>query len=223
MWCYGWVTLVGHFEPPLVVAHGWTRDAFVPGPLTRAMERGSVLFINEANRLVEGTQNVLLPALDEGILHIPKLGTIKAKEGFFVIATQNPESYIGTTILGEALRDRFVWVKLDYQDLENEIEIVRQKIKGHPNAEKIADISTKVTRFTRVHPDVRRGASIRGAIDMAQLLTLANSLSKDVVADIAIMALASKIDLEDGVERSVEQIITEIVEKVFSGEEPDFL
>ena len=58
---------------------------------------------------------------------------------------------------------------------------------------------------------------------MAQLLTLANSLSKDVVADIAIMALASKIDLEDGVERSVEQIITEIVEKVFSGEEPDFL
>src|SRR3990172_7220788 len=34
--------LVGHFEPPLVVKNGWTRDSFVPGPLTQAMEKGSV-------------------------------------------------------------------------------------------------------------------------------------------------------------------------------------
>ena len=69
--------LVGHFEPPLVVEKGWIWDAFVPGPLTLAMKNGSILFINEANRLIEGTQNVLLPSMDEGILILPKLSVLR--------------------------------------------------------------------------------------------------------------------------------------------------
>ncbi|MHA1513092.1 MAG: AAA family ATPase, partial [Candidatus Hodarchaeales archaeon] len=112
--------LVGHFEPPLVVEKGWIWDAFVPGPLTLALKNGSILFINEANRLIEGTQNVLLPTMDEGLLILPKLGVIKAAEGFLVVATQNPESYIGTTVLSEALKDRFVWIKLETQGYEQE-------------------------------------------------------------------------------------------------------
>ena len=115
--------LVGHFEPPLVVEKGWVWDAFVPGPLTLSMKNGSILFINEANRLIEGTQNVLLPSMDEGILILPKLGVIKAGKGFLVVATQNPESYIGTTVLSEALKDRFVWIKLEHQGYEQELDI----------------------------------------------------------------------------------------------------
>jgi MoxR-like ATPase len=215
--------LVGHFEPPLVVEKGWIRESFVSGPLTLAMERGSVLFINEANRLIEGTQNVLLPALDEGIIFIPKLDQVVADQGFFVVATQNPESYIGTTVLSEALKDRFVWVKLEKQPFEEELKIVAGESQQALDSD-IVRIATKIGRATRKHPDFRRGASIRGAIDFAKVLTLVKELSKEIIIDIAIMTLATKIELEDGVERSLEEVITEIVDKVLSVEEEvDFL
>ncbi|MFW9997466.1 MAG: AAA family ATPase [Candidatus Odinarchaeota archaeon] len=215
--------LVGHFEPPLVVEKGWKRESFVPGPLTLAMERGSVLFINEANRLIEGTQNVLLPALDEGLITIPKLDPVTAEDGFFVVATQNPESYIGTTVLSEALKDRFVWVRLKKQTFEEEMTIVASEAK-QPLDSDIVRIATKIGRATRQHPDIRRGASVRGAIDFCRILSLVSKLEKETIIDIAIMTLATKIELEDGVERTVEDVITEICEKVLSAEEEsDFL
>lgn len=216
--------LVGHFEPPLVVEKGWVQDSFVSGPLTQAMERGSVLFINEANRLIEGTQNVLLPALDEGIITIPKLAPVKAKEGFFVVATQNPDSYIGTTVLSEALKDRFVWVRLERQTYEEELSIVNHYIdESNTQKAKIAELSTKIARITREYPDIRRGASIRGAIDFSKILSLLDNITEETVTEIAIMTLATKIELEDGVDKSIEEIITEIVAKVMKGDDDDFL
>ena len=216
--------LVGHFEPPLVVEKGWVQDSFVSGPLTQAMERGSVLFINEANRLIEGTQNVLLPALDEGIITIPKLAPVRAKEGFFVVATQNPDSYIGTTVLSEALKDRFVWVRLERQSYEEELSIVNQSIdEDHPQKERIAELATKITRITREYPDIRRGASIRGAVDFSKILSLIDNLTLETVTEIAIMTIATKIELEDGVDKSIEEIIAEIVTKVMKGDDDDFL
>lgn len=215
--------LVGYFEPPLVVEKGWNWDSFVSGPLTRAMKNGSVLFINEANRLLEGTQNVLLPTLDESILIIPKLGIVNGEKGFFVVATQNPESYIGTTVLSEALRDRFVWIKLEHQDYEDELGIVLGKLDGSENSPQIAEVSAKIARSTRKHPDIRRGASVRGAIDLSAVLVHQTRLELETIIETAIMALATKIELEDGVDRPVEEIITEIVEKTLSGEDSPFL
>ncbi len=79
--------LVGHWEPPLVIEFGYDAEkSFVPGPLVRAMLEGGILFINELNRLPESTQNVLLPAMDEGQIIVPKLGIIKAKPQFYIIA-----------------------------------------------------------------------------------------------------------------------------------------
>ena len=208
--------LVGHFEPPLVVEKGWTKEAFVSGPLTQAMERGSVFFINEANRLVEGTQNVLLPALDEGLITLPQLEPVHAEKGFFVVATQNPDSYIGTTILSEALKDRFVWIRLDRQSFDDELNIVLSStINKDP---KYAEITTKICRATRNNPDIRRGASIRGAIDFVKILEIVGSLNIDTITEIAIMTLATKIELEDGVDKKIEDIITEIITRVMSGE-----
>ena len=215
--------LVGYFEPPLVVEKGWNWDTFMSGPLTLAMKNGSVLFINEANRLLEGTQNVLLPSLDEGLLIIPKLGVVHGESGFFVVATQNPESYIGTTVLSEALRDRFVWVKLEHQNYEDELGIVLSKLEKSPNSTQIAEIATKIGRGTRKHPDIRRGSSVRGAIDLAAVLSHVPRLELDSITETAIMALATKIELEDGVERSIEEVITEIVEKTLAGEDSPFL
>ena len=111
---YTEMKLTGWFDPPSVIAKGYSRETFIPGPLTQAMMKGAFLFINELNRMPEGTQNVLLPAMDEKQIIIPKIGAVKANSGFLIIATQNPEEFVGTGRLSEALKDRFVWIPLNY-------------------------------------------------------------------------------------------------------------
>src|SRR5512137_51139 len=120
--------LSGWFDPPIVLEKGYISEAFVPGPLTSAMREGGVLFMNEMNRMPEGVQNILLPAMDEGLIEIPKIGTVKAKKGFVVIGTQNPREFVATTSLSEALSDRFELLLLDYQSEDEEVEIVAKSM-----------------------------------------------------------------------------------------------
>ncbi len=210
--------LVGHFDPPMVIEKGYVWEAFVTGALTKAMQDGAILFLNELNRMPEGTQNVLLAAMDEGTIIIPKLGEVKAKDGFFIISAMNPAELVATTPLSEALRDRFVWVRLKYQTEEEEENIV--KVRTGIKDDKIVSLSVKIIRKTRDWADLRRGASIRGAIDLASIIRFMDSNDIESWVDSAIMALATKIELEDGVERQVEEVIKDIVTKVF--EEEDF-
>ena len=208
--------LVGYFDPPLVIAKGYNEDSYKHGPLALAMLNGGCLFINEINRMPENTQNSLLTALDEGILEIPKLTTIKAHKDFFVVATQNPAAHVGVTVLGEALKDRFIWINLTYQLPEEEILIIKQEAElDHTiawSAEKIASISQNIIQATRNSTSIRRGSSIRGAIDMATLIDqYENSNSSSNWVEAAVMSLHNKIELEDGLTQSKKEIITNIV------------
>src|SRR5271154_2494238 len=90
------------------------------------MRQGAILFINELNRMPEAVQNILLPPIDEGLVQIPQLGEVRAKDGFLVIATQNPREFVATSHLSEALMDRMEWVRLDYQSFNEEREIAGQ-------------------------------------------------------------------------------------------------
>ena len=209
--------LVGYFDPPLVIAKGYVEDSYVYGPLASAMINGGCLFINEINRMPESTQNALLTALDEKILDIPKLKTIHAKENFFVIATLNPSAHVGVTVLGEAIKDRFIWTKLDYQKPKEEIEIIKQEINSDGEIDKLATVSQNIIQTTRNNISIRRGSSIRGGIDLAALMTQyeTNDNSNNWV-EAAIMALYNKIDLEDGVSKSKIEIIADIVLSVLN-------
>ncbi|NHJ49195.1 MAG: MoxR family ATPase [Asgard group archaeon] len=204
--------LVGHFDPPVVLEKGYSFDSFVSGPLIRAMQEGAILFANEINRCPESTQNVLLSAMDEGHIVIPKLGEVQAKPGFFIIATQNPVEFIATTPLGEAIKDRFVWIRLDYQTEAEEKQIVKAKVKNAPKD--IIEYSVMIVRETRNSTNLRRGASIRGAIDLASIINKFDERTITTWIDISIMALATKVELEDGIEEKIETVIEEIVRKV---------
>ncbi len=201
--------LVGHFDPPMVIEKGYTWESFVPGPLTTAMMNGSILFLNEINRMPEGTQNVLLVAMDEGVVSIPKLGTVKAKEGFFIIAAMNPQEFVATTPLSEALRDRFAWIRLEYQSEEEEQRIV--KVKTGLDDDEMIRLIVKITRMTRDWPELRRGSSIRGAIDYAAIMQYMDKNDAESWISAGVMALATKVELEDGVEKKVEDVVKEII------------
>jgi len=210
---YSSAKLVGHFDPPMVIEQGYSWDSFVTGPLTKAMKQGAILFLNELNRMPEGTQNVLLAAMDEGIIIIPKLGDVKAKEGFFIISAMNPAELVATTPLSEALRDRFVWIRLQYQPEEEEENIVR--VRTGIKDDKIIKIAVKIVRQTRDWPDLRRGSCIRGAIDLASIIRFLESNDIESWIDGSIMALATKIELEDGVENQIEDVVKDIVQSTF--------
>jgi len=208
--------LVGYFDPPMVMKEGYTWNSFIQGPLTKTMLSGGILLINEINRLLETTQNVLLTAMDEKQIILPKLGPVRAKDGFMIIATQNPSEYVGTTALSEALRDRFVWIWLDYQSEEEEKRIVA-RWSDNKNAEHI-ETAVKISRRTREHPDVRRGASVRGAIDIANIIKNFDPTEENWILA-SVMSLATKIELMDGCGKTAEQVITECVREVLG---PDF-
>lgn len=214
--------LSGWFDPPLVIKGGYTDKSFIPGPLCSAMQEGGLLFINELNRLPEGVQNVLLPAIDERILVVPRLGEIKAKKGFAVIATQNPKEFVATSHLSEAILDRFELVVMDYPELQEELEI----LKSQGVATDLAKSSVELVRATRNHPMIKRGASIRAGLSLALLTAefMARKMSfTDAFLEAALMALPTRIEIEFDQEGETSQkeqmksLITELIKDVASG------
>lgn len=167
--------LIGWYDPAIVMQRGYQEDAFIFGPLAKAMQAGNILFINELNRMPDAVQNALLPALDENQVGAPQYGEINATDGFHIIATQNPKDFVATSHLSEALLDRFELINLDYQSEADEIEIVKKN--SHPMTgdilppilEQIIRTAVTITRETRNDPQFNRGASIRAAISMTGL------------------------------------------------------
>ncbi len=194
--------LSGWFDPPQVLKHGYSARSFVSGPLVEAMRAGGVLFINELNRLPEGVQNILLPAIDERMVIVPRLGEIRASDGFCVIATQNPKEFVATSHLSEAILDRFELVVLDYQTEAEEFEIVSAVTAD----ERMGFAAVKLARLTRSHPRVRRGASVRAAQAIAEIADaiLRNGERSFAEAFLwaALLALPTRIEIERDAESS---------------------
>jgi len=84
---------------------------FLPGPLF-----SQVLLADEINRATPKTQSALLEAMEER--QVTTDGQTRAlPEPFFVIATQNPSTQIGTFALPESQLDRFLLrIELGYPD-----------------------------------------------------------------------------------------------------------
>lgn len=84
---------------------------FVPGPVF-----AQLLLADEINRATPKTQSALLEAMEESQVSIEG-ETRKLPTPFFVIATQNPSSQIGTFALPESQLDRFLMrIELGYPD-----------------------------------------------------------------------------------------------------------
>ena len=205
--------LTGWFDPPVVLAKGYEQAAFILGPLTQAMLESGLLFINELNRMPESVQNVLLPSLDERLLIVPKYGEIAARDGFTVVATQNPREFVATSHLSEALRDRFELVVLDYQTPEEEVRIVRLNLRKDLQAdEKLLRDAMAIVRATREAPQIRRGASVRAAISIVELAT--ELQGPEPLRQAAQIALPTRIELADDVHTPPRQIINDIVDSI---------
>jgi MoxR-like ATPase len=207
--------LVGHFNPSKVMADDYRQEYFEKGPLTRAME-GGILYIEEFNRVPADTANVLITAVEEGELVIPRYGVVKAAPEFRLICAQNPYDDVGTLRISRAIYDRLCRISLGYQGELEEREIVRRKT-GNAD-ERLLRIAVRVARETRRHPEIKQGASVRGAIDMVaiaeQLRRMPGEQEEEVLRAAMLSAMSGKIWLEETTERTAEEILEEILRNV---------
>ncbi len=156
---------------------------FRPGPVFT-----SVLVADELNRTPPRTQSALLQCMAERRVNIDR-ETHELPEPFFVIATQNPETFRGTYPLPESQLDRFLLrVRMGYPDPAREAEIVAQE-DGHRLVESLEPVPDAANRLaaakaqvqqvrvepslvqhmvdlaqrTRAHSEIKLGISTRGA------------------------------------------------------------
>jgi MoxR-like ATPase len=93
---------------------------FHPGPVFT-----NVLLADEINRATPKTQSALLEVMEEAQVTIDAV-THQLPQPFFVIATQNPSSQIGTFALPESQLDRFLMrITLDYPDAASERRLLQ--------------------------------------------------------------------------------------------------
>lgn len=214
--------LIGHFDPARVLAEGYSPDIYVDGPLIEALRDGSLLYVEEINRIPEETLNVLITVMSEGELNVPRLGHVKAAPGFRMVAAMNPFDAVGTARISAAIYDRTCRLLMDYQDAAEEGLIV-----GRAAGEAAADAAwlakvVELVRLTRAHPDLRIGSSVRGAIDTALVAASLGALrgrpagDLSVSFDAALAALSGRVRVREGCGRSSEEIIRELFDRVFA-------
>ena len=105
---------------------------FHPGPIFT-----NVLLADEINRATPKTQSALLEVMEEAQVTIDAV-TYTLPQPFFVIATQNPSSQIGTFALPESQLDRFLMrITINYPDAASE----RKLLQSSGGREQLAKLS----------------------------------------------------------------------------------
>jgi MoxR-like ATPase len=108
---------------------------FHPGPIFT-----NILLADEINRATPKTQSALLEVMEEAQVTIDAV-TYTLPQPFFVIATQNPSSQLGTFALPESQLDRFLMrITLNYPDAISE----RKLLQNNGGREQLAMLSAVI-------------------------------------------------------------------------------
>jgi MoxR-like ATPase len=177
----------------------------------------TIVLADEINRASPKTQSALLEVMEEGHVTIDGVTHVVAAP-FLVIATQNPIEQAGTYRLPEAQLDRFIMkTAIGYPDhaatvriLEGaagpraavldpvvELDVVRDMIAIARTVHidpTLTDYVVRLVDATRSHPDVRLGASVRGALALVRCAkTFAATEGRHYVVPDDIKALAEPV------------------------------
>ncbi len=138
-----------------------------------------VLLIDEVDRADEALEAVLLETLAEWQVSVPEVGTFTTETPPYVILTSN-----NTRDLSAALKRRCLHLFLDYPSAERELEIVRSKKTGLPDA--LASQLIGIVRGLR-DLELRKSPSISETIDWARTLAVlgVTELTASLLSDTA--------------------------------------
>jgi MoxR-like ATPase len=139
-------------------------DYLVERPLLAAIRAGSnaVLLVDELDRADDEFEAFLLEVLSEFAVTIPEIGRIGASAPPAVILTSNR-----TRDLHDALKRRCLYHWIDHPTLEREVEIVRVRAPGVPEALAV-QVARAVGKLREL--DVAKRPGVAETIDWAHAL-----------------------------------------------------
>lgn len=150
---------------------------FVEGILIQSMKEGGLLYLDELNAAEPDVLVRLDEALDDRrqvVLKEDVGQTITAQKDWFVLATINPLSHIGTKELPPQLLSRFpVRIKMDYPPEDVELEIIKHHISiDNNNIEHIKNAIrlAKNLREAAALEEIFYSPSIRESIAFSKLI-----------------------------------------------------
>ena len=150
---------------------------FVEGVLVKSMRNGTLLYLDELNAAEADVLLRLDEALDDRrqlVLKEAEGQIVKAVDDWFVIATINPLSHVGTKELPPQLLSRFpVRMRLDYPPEDIELDIVSRHVTI--DGSKVKDIKhaiqlAKSLREAAAVEELYYSPSIRETIAFAKML-----------------------------------------------------
>ncbi|WP_339898635.1 AAA family ATPase [uncultured Gilvimarinus sp.] len=211
---------------------------FHPGPVFT-----QVLLADEINRTTPKTQSALLEAMEEQQVSIDGK-TRPLPQPFFVIATQNPESQMGTFPLPESQLDRFLMrISLGYPSPEAERIIfcggdprraiptlaqcitvsqlaeIKKQVRSLKASDSLIAYLQRLVHATRYEQGFRHGLSPRGALALLQAAKAwAYVAGRDYVIPEDLQAVAPAVIAHrvSGAEitGSAQRLISELLESV---------
>jgi len=181
---YGW-------NYALLLAKGPSIDALVKTPLTRAMEEGTIVRLEELTRMGSDIQDTLITVLSEKTLPVPELDiSIDATSGFNVIATANNRDK-GVNDLSSALKRRFNVVVLPSPaTVEEETGIVVKRVGEIGTSLTLPPIEPaekELARIVVLFRELREGKTLNGK---TKLKTSSGSLSTGEAISVGVSAWA---------------------------------
>jgi len=152
---------------------------FAMGVIPKSMREGAILYLDELNAAEADVLIRLDEALDDrrelNIKEAGELITVKAHPDWFVIATINPLSHIGTKELPPQLLSRFpARIYLDYPPKDVELRIISHHVDGLSDLDveevsKAIDLANKLRDMARAE-EIYYSPSLRETITFAKLL-----------------------------------------------------
>jgi len=148
---------------------------FDEGILVKSMKEGNILYLDEINAAEADVLLRLDEALDDRrqiILKESDGQIVKAKDSWFVIATINPLTHVGTKELPPQLLSRFpVRIRLDYPPEDVEYQIIKKHVKNPTESDVLLGIKLANTlRQASAVEELYYSPSIRETIAFAKLL-----------------------------------------------------
>jgi nitric oxide reductase NorQ protein len=150
---------------------------FVEGVLVKSMRNGTLLYLDELNAAEADVLLRLDEALDDRrqlVLKEAEGQVVKAADDWFVVATINPLSHVGTKELPPQLLSRFpVRLRLDYPPEDVELDIVSRHVTIDDS--KVRDVEhaiqlAKSLREAAAVEELYYSPSIRETIAFAKML-----------------------------------------------------
>ena len=139
------------------------------------MKEGNILYLDEINSAEADVLLRLDEALDDRRQIVLKESSgeiIKAKDSWFVIATINPLTHVGTKELPPQILSRFpIRIRLDYPPEDIEYQIIKKYVKNPSDSDVLQGIKlANILRQASAVEELYYSPSIRETIAYAKLL-----------------------------------------------------